>query len=65
MLFTGDTLADVHGVTMPGVFNLDSTAVDAAAHRLTALDVDIVCVGHGDVLMGEPLRAWRSQRSAR
>jgi hypothetical protein len=32
--------------------------------RLAALDVDIVCVGHGDVLMGEPLRAWQSQRSA-
>ncbi len=64
VLFTGDTLANLRGVTMPGVFNLDSTAVDAAAHRLAALDVDIVCVGHGDVLMGEPLRAWQSQRSA-
>ncbi|MBF6220577.1 MBL fold metallo-hydrolase [Nocardia abscessus] len=64
VLFTGDTLANLRGVTMPGVFNLDSTAVDAGAHRLTALDVDIVCVGHGDVLTGEPLRAWRSQRSA-
>ncbi|GAB2676048.1 MBL fold metallo-hydrolase [Nocardia goodfellowii] len=59
VLFTGDTLANVHGTTMPGVFNLDSAAVDAAAHRLTDLDVDVVCVGHGDVLRAEALRAWR------
>ncbi|MFQ6394950.1 MBL fold metallo-hydrolase [Nocardia sp. KC 131] len=65
VLFTGDTLANVRGTTMPGVFNLDSTAVDAAAHRLTELDVGVVCVGHGDVLTGEALRAWRSRRSER
>jgi hypothetical protein len=64
VLFIGDTLANVRGVTMPGVFNLDSTAVDEAAHRLTDLDVDVVCVGHGDVLTAEPLRAWRTRRSA-
>ncbi|WP_280497598.1 MBL fold metallo-hydrolase [Nocardia asiatica] len=62
VLFTGDTLANVGGVTMPGVFNLDSAAVEAAAHRLTELDVDVVCVGHGDVLTAEALQAWRSRR---
>ncbi|MEV3964281.1 MBL fold metallo-hydrolase [Nocardia sp. NPDC050193] len=60
VLFTGDTVANFRGVTMPGVFNLDSTAVDAAARRLAGLDVDFVCVGHGDVLTGESLRAWRA-----
>ncbi len=59
LLFTGDTLANVRGVTMPGVFNLDSGAVDAAARRLAELDVDVVCVGHGDVLAGAPLLTWR------
>ncbi|WP_280360746.1 MBL fold metallo-hydrolase [Nocardia wallacei] len=61
VLFTGDTLANFRGATMPGVFNLDSDAVEAAAHHLTDLDVDTVCVGHGDVLAGEALRAWRNQ----
>ncbi|WP_227985373.1 MBL fold metallo-hydrolase [Nocardia spumae] len=65
VLFTGDTLANVRAVTMPGVFNLDSAAVDAAAHRLTELDADIVCVGHGDVLTTEALSAWRARRPAR
>ncbi|MFE7743895.1 MBL fold metallo-hydrolase [Nocardia sp. NPDC057455] len=65
VLFTGDTLANVGGVTMPGVFNLDSTAVEAAAHRLTDSDADVVCVGHGEVLTAESLYAWRSRRSAR
>lgn len=65
VLFTGDTLANVRGTTMPGVFNLDSAAVDAAAHSLCELDVDTVCVGHGDVLAGEALRAWRARRPAR
>ncbi|MCX4091953.1 MBL fold metallo-hydrolase [Nocardia sp. alder85J] len=62
VLFTGDTLANVRGATMAGVFNLDSTAVEVAAHRLTDLDADVVCVGHGDVLTAAGLRAWRSRR---
>lgn len=65
LLFTGDTLANVRGTTMPGVFNLDSTAVDTAAHRLTEADVDVVCVGHGDVLTAAALQAWRSRRPQR
>ncbi|PPJ01535.1 MBL fold metallo-hydrolase [Nocardia nova] len=63
VLFTGDTLANVRGVTKPGVFNLDSTAVDAAARRLAELDVDVVCVGHGDALTGAPLLTWRGHGS--
>lgn len=63
LLFTGDTLANVRGVTMPGVFNLDSAAVDAAAYRLARFDVDTVCVGHGEVLTAGPLHAWRAGRS--
>ncbi|MBF4996999.1 MBL fold metallo-hydrolase [Nocardia sp. BSTN01] len=65
VLFTGDTLANVRGVTMPGVFNLDSSAVDAATRRLAELDVDVVCVGHGDVLTGAPLLTWRGHGSDR
>ncbi|MBF6190934.1 MBL fold metallo-hydrolase [Nocardia implantans] len=65
VLFSGDTLANVRGVTMPGVFNVDSAAVDAAAHRLTELDVDVVCVGHGDVLRDQALRAWRIRQPGR
>ncbi|MVU82072.1 MBL fold metallo-hydrolase [Nocardia sp. ET3-3] len=65
VLFTGDTLANVGGVTMPGVFNLDSAAVDAAARRLSELDADVLCVGHGDVLTAAALHAWRSHGAAR
>ncbi|MEV0108723.1 MBL fold metallo-hydrolase [Nocardia sp. NPDC050799] len=63
VLFTGDTLANVRGVTMPGVFNLDSAAVESATFRLARFDADIVCVGHGEVLTAEPLRIWRADRS--
>ncbi|MFF2555116.1 MBL fold metallo-hydrolase [Nocardia sp. NPDC058058] len=61
VLFTGDTLANVRGLTMPGVFNLDSAAVEAAARRLAELDVDVVCVGHGSELTGAALRAWQGR----
>ncbi|MBF6298878.1 hypothetical protein IU459_15185 [Nocardia amamiensis] len=52
MLFTGDTPADARGVTMPGVFDADSAAVERAAIRLAELDVETICVGHGDVRRG-------------
>jgi glyoxylase-like metal-dependent hydrolase (beta-lactamase superfamily II) len=64
VLFTGDTLANVRGVTMPGVFNLDSAAVEAAAYRLARFDADTVCVGHGEVLTAGPLLTWRAEQSA-
>ncbi|MEU4344286.1 MBL fold metallo-hydrolase [Nocardia sp. NPDC023852] len=65
MLFTGDTLANVRGATMPGVFNVDSAAVERAVLRFAALDVETICVGHGDVLRGPAVAAWRSQHGAR
>lgn len=64
-LFTGDTVANVHGISMPGVFNLDSAAVEAAARTLAELDVDVVCVGHGTELTGAALRTWQGRESDR
>lgn len=63
VLFTGDTLANVRGVTMPGVFNADSAAVERAVIRLAELDVETICVGHGDVLRGPHAAAWRARQA--
>ncbi|WP_159926832.1 MULTISPECIES: MBL fold metallo-hydrolase [Nocardia] len=65
LLFTGDTLANVGGVTMPGVFNADSAAVEDAVARLAGLEVETICVGHGDVLFGAAAAAWRAGQGVR
>lgn len=48
VLFTGDTVAESGGAVILGPFNVDRAAALAAFHRLTALDVDIALVGHGE-----------------
>ncbi|WP_454197732.1 hypothetical protein [Nocardia sp. Marseille-Q1738] len=62
MLCTGDMPADARGVTMPGVFDADSAAVERAVIRLAELDVETICVGHGDVLRDLDAAAWRVQQ---
>ncbi|APU12627.1 MBL fold metallo-hydrolase [Actinoalloteichus fjordicus] len=48
VLFTGDTVANVNGQTMLGVFNVDRARAVDSLHTLAALDADLVLVGHGD-----------------
>jgi glyoxylase-like metal-dependent hydrolase (beta-lactamase superfamily II) len=48
VLFTGDIAAEHEGRLMPGIFNLDGTAVARSLRRLAELDVDVACFGHGE-----------------
>lgn len=59
VLFTGDTVAHVNGLVMPGVFNLDRTEMLRSFRRLAELDAKVACVGHG-----EPIVDARSALSA-
>ncbi|MEV4374209.1 MBL fold metallo-hydrolase [Nonomuraea sp. NPDC049637] len=58
VLFTGDTVAHVSGLVMPGVFNMDRDEMLRSFRRLAELDVRTACVGHGDPVTdaGDALR---------
>ncbi|GGT59698.1 MBL fold metallo-hydrolase [Streptomyces purpureus] len=49
VLFTGDTVAAVQGVTF-GVFHVDRERAKASMRRLAALAPSTVCFGHGEPL---------------
>lgn len=51
VLFAGDTIANV-GSVMLGTFNQDRVRTIASFNRMAALDVETVCVGHGDPIHG-------------
>ena len=55
-LFTGDTVAENQGTVLLGPFNLDRRQAAASFRMLTALDVDIALVGHGEPVAGADLR---------
>jgi glyoxylase-like metal-dependent hydrolase (beta-lactamase superfamily II) len=48
VLVAGDALASHEGLQMTGVFNADPAAAVATAQRLSTLDVDLTCFGHGE-----------------
>ncbi len=48
VLFTGDTVAESGGAVVLGPFNLDRDLALDSFRRLTALDVDLALVGHGE-----------------
>jgi len=49
VLFAGDTAArGPGGQLMPGVFNTDRARAAVSFRRLTGLDTDIACFGHGE-----------------
>ena len=52
VLFAGDTIANVSEV-MLGVFNQDPARAVASFQRMAALDVETVCVGHGEPIQGD------------
>lgn len=53
VLFTGDIAAEHGGQVMLGVFNLDRTVTARSFARLADLEVDTVCFGHGDPIVGD------------
>jgi glyoxylase-like metal-dependent hydrolase (beta-lactamase superfamily II) len=57
VLFTGDAIASMADGPILGVFNVDSTLARQSATRAAELDVELVCVGHGDPFTGQELRA--------
>ncbi len=56
VLFTGDTVAESEGAVVLGPFNADRAAALASFRALTALDVDLALVGHGEPVSGDDLR---------
>lgn len=52
VLCTGDTVANLDGNLMLGVFNQDRSKVIESFYRLAELDVDTACFGHGDAIVG-------------
>jgi glyoxylase-like metal-dependent hydrolase (beta-lactamase superfamily II) len=48
---------------IPGVFNTDRAALLDSYRRLTDLDPDTVCVGHGASVVGDAAAAMRAQVS--
>lgn len=52
VLFTGDTVATWDGAPIPGVFNTDRPLLLESVRRLLDLDPAVLCVGHGDVVLG-------------
>ncbi|MCX4632972.1 MBL fold metallo-hydrolase [Streptomyces sp. NBC_01443] len=60
VLFPGDNVATAEGRAILGPFNVDREEAIASFRRLAALEVEIVCVPHGEPLMedaGAVLRA--------
>jgi glyoxylase-like metal-dependent hydrolase (beta-lactamase superfamily II) len=47
VLFTGDTLASHEGRLIPGVFNVDPPELMRSIQKLTALQPEVACFGHG------------------
>ena len=60
MLFTGDVLPEHEGRILVGPFDLDREQAAASARVLAALDVDRVCFGHGEPLVGGAADRLRS-----
>ncbi|MFI8291487.1 MBL fold metallo-hydrolase [Streptomyces sp. NPDC085614] len=52
VLFTGDTVASVQGVTF-GVFHVDRERAMASMRRLSDLKPSVICCGHGDPVTEE------------
>jgi glyoxylase-like metal-dependent hydrolase (beta-lactamase superfamily II) len=57
LLFTGDTVAESGGKVILGPFNQDRERARESFRRLTAFDVDLALVGHGEPVAGSDLAA--------
>lgn len=68
LLFPGDSIATGEGRAILGPFNTDRDQAERSFHRLAAMEPDVLCVPHGDPLIGgaartlaaaTPERDWR------
>ncbi|MET9433316.1 MBL fold metallo-hydrolase [Streptomyces sp. NPDC006551] len=55
VLFTGDTVASVRGVSF-GVFHVDRERAMASMRRLAELRPSVICCGHGDPVTADAAR---------
>ena len=60
VLLTGDNIASLGSQPILGPFNVARGDAIASFHKLTHLDVDIACFGHGAPLVGEASSALRA-----
>lgn len=60
LLFTGDSVASTHdGRVILGPFNVDRAQAIESFRKLTELDVDMACFGHGDPRVADAAAALR------
>ncbi|WP_177213856.1 MBL fold metallo-hydrolase [Streptomyces radiopugnans] len=64
VVFTGDTIANVEGRTILGVFNLDRARALESFRRLAALETETACFGHGDPIARDAGAALRRAAEA-
>jgi glyoxylase-like metal-dependent hydrolase (beta-lactamase superfamily II) len=57
VLFTGDNVASIEGRAILGPFNVSRLEAIESFRRLTDLDVDIACFGHGDPIVSHATEA--------
>ncbi|MFC7328661.1 MBL fold metallo-hydrolase [Marinactinospora rubrisoli] len=60
VLFTGDAVAANGDEVILGVFNTDRARAIRSLRRLAELDVDVVCFGHGEPVVGGAAAALRA-----
>jgi glyoxylase-like metal-dependent hydrolase (beta-lactamase superfamily II) len=58
-LFTGDVATEQEGYVILGPFNQDRTKASESFRRFADIDVDIVCFGHGQPLLGQDTQKLR------
>jgi glyoxylase-like metal-dependent hydrolase (beta-lactamase superfamily II) len=58
-LFTGDVATENQGYVILGPFNHDRAKARASFRRFADLDVDTVCFGHGQPLLGQDTKKLR------
>ncbi len=59
ILLTGDAVASLDGRPIVGAFNVDPEQAKESFRRLSEIDFEIACFGHGRPLMGEASLAFR------
>ena len=60
VLLTGDNVASLGGRAILGPFNVHRQDAIASFRRLSEMDVDIACFGHGDPIVGDASQALRN-----
>jgi glyoxylase-like metal-dependent hydrolase (beta-lactamase superfamily II) len=64
VLFTGDVATENHGYVILGPFNHDRARARESFRRFADIDVDTVCFGHGQPLLGHDTHKLRDAASA-